>query len=230
MYDEALSFDQLALGIAKRFADTGNGSIEISATALPKLAKSYVTQSIVVKKRYHYYDYFYRAESLEFFLSRSDCEGLALALLAVVMHAGDSFTLHVRHPDSEIRSLRVPPPRSELNGLGLHYLATKFVYSPTDAMADPAARLRTSDKPVFKLCPSTPHIEPADWEKRDRIEIAASDVGLLVLARMLLNLGRGPANLTELELAWFAGTNESSLGPGSAEARFWLPGSIARDD
>jgi hypothetical protein len=228
MHDEA-TFDQFAPGLLKELGDIGETGIEIPAPSLPNLAPSYFTQSIAVKKTYHYYEHYYRAESLEFFVSRTDCQRLALAMLAIVMRKADILVLHLKHPDSQIRSLRVPQPRSEVNRLGLQYVGTKYVYSPTNAMADLTSHARTGDKPVFKLCASTPHIEPRDWEKRDVVEVDASDVGLLFLIQMLLDLGCGPADRTELELS-FSGGSESSVGPRSAEARFWLPGSIARPE
>jgi len=227
MHGEEASFDQLAIGVFTQSADAGKTRVEIPATSLPHLAGSYVTHSIVVKKTYHDYEYYYRAESLEFFVTRTDCQRLALALLAVVMRQGEGLVLHLRHSDSQIRSVQVPHPRSEINRLGLQYVGTKYVYSPTNAMAELTSQARTSDKPAFKLCASAPHVQPEDWEKRDVVALDASDVGLLLLVQMLLNLGCGPADRTELALPGFGGGSESCVGPGSAEARFWLPGSIA---
>jgi hypothetical protein len=227
MHDDAKLFDEFAIELIKQFADTGKERIEFPAASLPNLAGSFSTRSIVVKKTYHHYEHFYRAESLEFLLSRSDCQRLALAFLAVVMLESQTFVLHFTHPDSQIRSLRVPRPRSEMNRLGLQYVGTKYIYLPTDAMADLTSQVRASDRPVFKLCADRIDIRPKDWEGRNVVEVDASDVGLLLTVQMLLNLARGPEDRTELELLGLGGC---SVGPGSAEARFWLPGSIARSD
>ncbi len=197
--------------------------VEISSDALPTSLNVVVASSIVVKKTYHYYENFYRAESLDFFLTRSNCLELALALLTVSMQAGPEINLKFTNPRSELRSLHVPPPRSEIRSLGLQYVGKTFKYTP-QKVRPLTSDVRLQDKPVFRLLSDRLRVQPNEWEHRDIVELDSSDVGLLLLVRMLLDLGTIATGPSELELAGLAG---GSVGPGSAEARFWLPDSIA---
>jgi hypothetical protein len=194
---------------------------EIPADTLPSLPDIALTASIVVKKRYHHYDDFYRAESLEFFLTRPDAQRLGLSFLCVAM-CDQVFNLEFAHPQSQVRSLHVLRPRSVIRSLGLRYVGTSFKYSPK-AVRSLTSDAKPDDKPVFKLGSKNPRVRSSEWDKRDAVKLETSDIGLLCLVQMLLDLGTHTRS-AELELTSLGG---GSVGPGSTEVRFWLPDSIA---
>lgn len=198
-------------------------SCEIKSDFLPNLSCKISTGSIVVRKAHHDYENFYRAECLEFYLSPFDCRRLALAVLSVVMHSSSGFRLDFLHPQSQIKSFRIARPGSQLRNLGYTYIGTSYIYSP-DLLKNLVCDAKVGDKPVFKLCSEVPVINLCEWHLRNVVELDVSELGALLLVKMLLDLGGDCAGCTELELGSLSG---NSVGPGSAEARFWLPGSIA---
>jgi hypothetical protein len=219
---QAIPLEHIDISILEPVLAGRHDEVEIKASSLPRRLEALYTDAIVGKKSYHYYENFYRAESLNFFLEQSDCQRLAVVLLTVAMHGSCGLELALTNRHSELRSIRLPPPRSRLRDIGLRYVGKSFRYSPK-AVRPLTSDASVEDKPVFRLTSHNTRVAPSDWEKRSVVELDISDFGLLLLVSMLLDLGVAATGAMELELAGLGGR---AVGPGSAEARFWLPGSI----
>jgi len=63
-----------------------------------------------------------------------------------------------------------------------------------------------------------------EWENRDTLIITGSDLGMILLAELLLNISNPKQENNEFDLECENGFR--GIGPGSVEVKFWLPGSI----
>ena len=183
-------------------------------------------RSVVITKAIRTYDDYYRADVLDFFATK---EGYCLVvgtMLCTLLHlAPQTLTINLVNPSSTIDVLQIDWPKARHTDLGLRVDRTGFALTVSRMEAlEELVSMELQQKPRLLLIEdSSPH-SASCWEERHSIRLEASETALILLVSALL--GYAKHGEAERELALFAPprTGAESLGPGSAEARFWLPG------
>ncbi|MFZ6769366.1 hypothetical protein ACO0LM_20135 [Undibacterium sp. Di26W] len=181
-----------------------------------------ITQSI------HAYGSVHFVESLEFFSLPQQYFELGLFLLAATIASdGKDRLIHLTNRNSKIRTIRI---------IGSSYwpLEGKFEQSafaleinPKDLKKHPwlDKDIDVYSLPILNRGNESDYCySKKDWEDRDWLVLSGGPLANIRLAELLLKLGHPENDCLEVELEVEGGFR--GVGPLSAEARFWLPGSF----
>jgi hypothetical protein len=199
------------------------------AGVLPVPPATLSTDRIIIQKRTHGYNSWYRADGLWMSLSPRKCRELGVFLLACAFHGPvETITLTISHPDSDIRRIIIPAGKITLADLpvGLSMVPFALSYFPAEAETHPWIydRCEPHDLPLLALSNADNCIvTEEEWRGRDTIRIWASTPGTFRLAELLLDAGRSSNPVRDYALEGDAGYR--GVAPMSAELRIFLPGS-----
>lgn len=206
----------------------------VRATDLPRLPERTASQSIIITKSLMTYADdglpvgYYRADVLNFLSTRDGYRVLAAALSCALIHRAARVVVDLVNPMSEIKMLCIRAAPGELSSADLRATAfDAFEWRLNHSAAIGAlGELKDPLKPRFLLVHkdvAADHRRP--WGARNHVHLVASEMGLMLLTSAVLDYALNGA--VDVELACRAPPCPgSSLGAASAEARFWLPGSI----
>lgn len=202
-----------------------------SSTNIPVPSRNIRTSSIVIRKGKHGYQAYSITISdvLHFHAHKQSYRLLALLLLAKVFHETPAeICLHLEHPDSQVQTLILGYTQlrpSELF-IGFHTRPHQLLYWPNTVTGyTRMASLPENLLPQFSLTNEIDSrgFQQEEWEQRNIVRCTGSEYGNVAIAHLLLNLSRKAEKAAELHLESEHGNR--SLGIGSAEVTFWLPGS-----
>jgi hypothetical protein len=198
------------------------------AGVLPRPPASISTDRIIIRKGYHDYNGWYRADALRMYLTQKKCRELALFMLAVGFHCPrKATTLSITHPDSSIRRIIIRASELRLDDPPAGFSMTPFAlnYYPSETETFPWTHdCNARDLPVLALSNADDCVGPndRDWLNRDTIWMGMSEAEFR-LAELMLNAGCSWNPVREYALEGDAGYR--GVGPMSAELRIFLPGS-----
>jgi hypothetical protein len=208
--------------------------LRLSAATLP-LPKTYLTTDrLYIVKGTHDYDGCFRAATVLFHAHKATYRQLGLLILAVVFHTmPEAVTVELTHPASAIKRLVVESPMKGPDDISSGYNTRPYVFSyhPEATTRYPwPYPLTPVEFPSFYLTnyeyvPGMTVDE--EWANRDTVRGFGTDVGSVRLAELLLNASQPNNPVDEYVLEGDGGNRK--VGYLSAEAHFWLPGSIGWD-
>lgn len=221
-------FGQLAQTIPASLDDT----FLFSAQIFPDFPNTIEAPMLVVQKGLHYYGGSFRADQLHFQAFKNTYRQLGLLILACLFQPELPDTqLKLTHPASEIKSLAIVNLQKNRPYPGEYRtLPYQFSYLPQEAQKHPwydryDVLCNPSHLPCFLLTNNQDaSVTEEEWRQRDIVQGFGSDRGSVLLAELLLNISRNENTVDEYELEGEAGFR--GVGPGSAEVRLWLPGSL----
>lgn len=215
----------------------------LSASDLPAMPATSTCESIMVTKSVMGYSDsggfgsgldrdeggYYRADVLNFCASQRGYCVLATAMASVLLHRGEASTeILFTSPQSQVKALILQKGHADYADLGLVVAPVSF--TPTldrGAALEALVSLDDLRKPRFLL---THRDDLTDvqkpWDARDHVRLAASEIGLLLFTSALIDYALHGTPDRELACRAPPLTGGDVLGMCSAEARFWLPGSI----
>jgi hypothetical protein len=204
------------------------GDIVLDAGVLPLPPAALSIDRIVIRKATHGYNSWYLADALWMSLSLRTCRELGVFLLACVFHGpGETTTLTISHPDSDIRRIIIPAGKLTPADLpfGLSMIPFAFRYTPGEPESHPwMYDSCTHDLPLLALSNEDDCVGGDEqWRRRDTVRIWASSPGTMRLAELLLDVGCSANTIREYALEGDAGCR--GVAPMSAELRIFLPGS-----
>lgn len=183
-----------------------------------------------IKKRYHDYDSHYRADSLHFFSNKITYKLLGLAILSIVFHQDcEKMIIKIINENSDIKNLIIKYDfRHDSKGVE-GYIAKPFrfeyFFSEIKRFPWENLQLQSFDLPLFFLTNEDESIiKDEDWQNRDTLIITGSSSGLVRISTLLLDMSNSGQVQDEFDLENELGV--AGVGHGSAEAKFWLPGSL----
>jgi hypothetical protein len=186
------------------------------------------SESIFIRKTFHDYNSWYRADRLLIFLESHVSRELAVFLLACVFHEPERTVLELPQAHSDIRriihrSLKHEPDDPPV-GLSLRPVA--FRYFPRATEKHPWLDEREPNNlPLLALSDADEFAyTEAEWQGRDTVFLESSYSGTVRLAELLLNAGCSWNDVREYELEGDAGFR--GVAPMSAELQIILPGSF----
>jgi hypothetical protein len=207
----------------------GNHHLFLSAHNLPIPPVELNTDQLLVARLQHGYNDCYRADALWFQARKQTYTYLGLLILAVLFHP-EPTSVHIalHHPASDIKHLLVEYAYPGDTYPGYHSRPYGLCYYPDDpsGYGHRWSRFDRFDLPSFYLtCWRKQPITEEEWQSRDTVRGFGSDTGSAQLAELLLNAGHPLNTITQLTLESDAGYG--GVGRLSAEATFFLPGSLA---
>lgn len=194
----------------------GSLPVEVEASGLK------ITQS------QHAYGSVHLVETLEFYALPQQYFELGLFLLAAVIAPdGKDRLIHLANQNSKIKTIRIV-------GRSHWPLEGKFEQSsfeldinPNDLKKHPWLDdgIDVNNLPTLNRGNESDYCYSAkDWEDRDWLVLPGGPLAKIRLAELLLKLGHPENDCLEVALEVEGGFR--GVGPLSAEARFWLPGSF----
>ena len=204
----------------------------LNAVTLPQTPAIVTTDQLIIRAGQHaYHSYTHSCvDALHFHASKRTYRLLGLCLLAKVFHA-EPVSIHIMltHPQSTVRAMLLDYDQIQGWNLIAQYDTRphQFTYE-AHPVARPwqvldAAFFPSWLLPIFTLTDAAYVAGPCDNQAtRDVVRCVGSDCGSILVANMLLNLGRSVEAATEFVLEGEYGFG--GVGRGSAEATFWLPG------
>jgi len=198
------------------------------------------TDDLIATRTEHRYAYNVIIDVVNFYATGKTYRQLAVLILAALFSDGcERAELELSNQQSRIRRVEILT-----GGLrnkpcwGYAVRPERFTYHPQIPERWPRSwKLDERELPIFDLdfVEGQPHHPVNDLDKRDRLEMRGQDVGLMVVAELLLNIGlpvcsqkaiNGPVppDMTYV-LESFPGHRR--VNPWSAEAQFHLPGSFS---
>ncbi|HET6840108.1 MAG TPA: hypothetical protein VFK06_00215 [Candidatus Angelobacter sp.] len=186
------------------------------------------TDKIVIRKGHVNYDDA-RVDRLQFFASKSTYRELGLLILSVVFRSGGS-RVHVTltEPSSAIRNLVVEYRGNTTRLSGHETIPQKFTFYPQQIETHPWTRQNPDvfGFPRFALTNMRQFVvSEEDWTNRDTVMGFGNDDVSVRFADLLLNFGSPQNEINEVVLEGEGGFR--GVGVHSAEAAFYLPGSLA---
>ena len=223
-------------------ADRLGPEVVFSSGELPRLPGTLACESVMVTKSVMGYGGgfglaqnrdeggYYRADVLNFFSSRVGYRALAGALVCVLLDRTKQGTdVLFTSRDSRVKALHLQRVRRDCAEMGLTLSATAFEakLDRQEAM-DALVRLDDAAKPRFLLTHKDDLTDiQQPWEARDRVRLATSEIGLVLLTSALIDYALHGTPDRELSCRAPPLFGSDVLGMCSAEAHFWLPGSFA---
>lgn len=209
----------------------GSKGFTFTANNFPELPNMLEADQIVVKRRHVNYDDF-RADQLQFFTSKPMYHKLAFLILSVVFRPGGS-RVHVAltNPSSDIKSLIIEYTGSTTRISGHHTVPQKFTFYLHQVSTHPWTGQNPDlcGFPRFVLTNMKQFVvSEEDWANRDTVMGFGNDDVSVRLADLLLNFGSSQNRTNEILLEGEGGFR--GVGVHSAEAAFYLPGSLAWPD
>lgn len=202
-------------------------AFRFDASSAPSLPPSATTDSIVITRAHHNYNGCWRADLLHLFATRQTLRAFGVIVLASLFaQPGSATDITLRHPATDIRTLRVRTPSCQGQALALAPLW--YDYWPQQQRAHPwdCERVDRWDLPALYL---TDHDElggntDAQWLTRDTVVGFGTLHGTARFGQFLLDIGNPTDAGQEYHLEGEAGFR--SVAPLSTELAVWLPGSI----
>jgi hypothetical protein len=215
-------------GLALRVPTTNGDNFVFSAQTLPIPPAYMQTERLLVRRTYHDYNGWYRADSLWFQAHRSTYRNLALLILAVIFHAEPArVQLELTHPASDIKHIIIEYEHKGWREDYPNYVVAlrpyEFNYYPAEAAKHPwyGTHSQPRDLPCFYLTNMGNILyTDEDWHRRDTVIGFGNDQGSIRLAEMLLNASRPQNGISTFELEGEGGFR--GVGELSAEVKFYL--------
>jgi hypothetical protein len=220
-------FDSLACRVPTDAS--GNDSLTFFSATLPIPPTILMTDRLIIGKRRHQYNSYYRADSLVWQAQKPTYRHLGLLILSVVFHeAVDRVQVDLLHPESDIKHLVVEYPYPRELPVGYSTRPYAFEYFPCAAEKHPWYHTTLAepkhDLPCFFLTNlDDTVVSDEQWEKRDTVRGFGSDEANVRFAELLVNASRPDSEVDEYELEGEGGFR--GVGPQSAEVMLFLPGS-----
>jgi hypothetical protein len=200
------------------------GHVVLGPDDFPMLPSTIRSQAITIRKTFKYINDCYRLDVVHFRAARETYRHLGLAILAVIFCPNLSeLCIRIESAESEVRSIKIryngTTPRAAFEYLTVPH---SFKYYPAEISETPwvGRRIPETGWPEFLLTYSGS--EPEEhWEERDTIEGFGSDDAAVLVASLLLDIGRleNHQHLVKLETQVGYG-GVSKLSP---EVHFHLP-------
>lgn len=226
--------------VFKRFKDSFpevfcEDSITFKSDNLTTQSYDFMLNSLALMKEYHYYDNYYRTVQLNWFSRKEDFKYFGLLILSVVFNNDtQEAVIKITNPKSTIKKLIIRFSYNHNFSYIFDYKTIPFSYEywPTEIERIPWTnrKLNHDDYPCFFLTNEKEMIvDEEDWAGRDTVVITGTDVSLILLAELFLNISNKHNKIPEISLEGEMGFR--GVGPGSAEVKIWLPGSTGwRED
>lgn len=223
--------ERLFAELAAKLPTSPDEELELTSATLPRPSAHLTTDQLSIEKGLHDYNGVFRADVVLFHADKSTYRHLGLLILAVVFHTmQEAVEIDLTHPASVIKRLVVESPYKGPADIAAGYNTRPYVfsYSPDATTRYPWPYPLTSvELPCFYLTNGEDCVgvtEEEAWANRDTVRGFGTDVGSVRLAELLLNASQpnNPADEYVLE----GGGGNRKVGYLSAEARFWLPGSV----
>jgi len=187
------------------------------------------THQLVIKKGHHDYEGASRVDALHFFAQNQTYQHLGLLILSVVFRSGGSRThLVLTDPESTVRNLIVEYKGFTQRGFEYRTRPDHFFFFPGKVEKHPwmHQHIDLFNLPTFRLTNLKEFVVTEDdWDQRDTVTGFGNDDASVRLADMLLKLGSPSNETNEVVLEGEGGFR--GVGIHSAEASFYLPGSLA---
>lgn len=179
---------------------------------------------------YHFYgDAPVEAVSIE--LDQATARHLGLLIFARVFHReAPRVVVELTHPRSTLRRLIIGPEAADPR-LGLEVRPHGFLYMPESPGRYPwfSQDIHPSEFPSLTITNADEMVCGAqELPTRDTLTGFGGDEGACRLAELLLNAGQPDHDGDEYALEGECGIR--GVGPGSAEVKIWLPGSLGHLD
>ena len=223
---------QLQRLIAQLISDgvirSGPHAIEFSRNRLSSMPIELELSGLKIVLSSHAYGSVHLVESLEFFAQSQQYFELGVFLLATIIAPdGKDRFIHLADQHSRIKTIRIIGSSYWPEGEKFDQSLFRLEYNPQNLKKHPwlDSNADAQSLPVFNrgnesdCCHSQ-----KDWEDRDWLVLSGMPRANIRLAELLLKLGN-PEN-DSLEVALEVEGGFRGVGPLSAEARFWLPGSF----
>ena len=187
------------------------------------------TDQLVIRKTNLIYEGS-KVDRLQFFAARPTYRELGLVILSVVFRPrGSRVHLVLANPSSHIKNLIVEYRGNTPRVSGHQTLPWKFSFSPERIETHPWSRQNLNDLfglPRFTVTNLKEFVVTEEqWAGRDTVMGFGNDDASVRLAALLLNFGSPGNETTEVVLEGEGGFR--GVGIRSAEAAFYLPGSLA---
>jgi hypothetical protein len=206
--------------------------VVLSALSLPEPPHHADLDDVVIIKSFHHHQGYLNArfDTLILFARPATLRMLGLLVLARLFHPKPTpIRLDLTHPASSIRALVLDfdPDEQATFVPGYRTRAESLTWWPK-----PSERFPLSDRPfptwllpAFNLTNEENVIsaQPQDWEARDIVRCAGTDVGNVLLGEVLLNASL-PGASPEIDLETDVGLG--GVAPGSPQLRITLPESL----
>jgi hypothetical protein len=218
--------------LAKTLPDNEKESFTCTAETFSELPGQLQTDCLVIRKAYLNYEGA-KVDRLQFFARRSTYRELGLLALSVVFHPrGSRVHVVLGNPSSDIKNLIIEYRGSTPRVSGHQTIPWKFSFSSERIETHPWTRQNPTDLfslPRFTVTNLKEFVVTEDqWASRDTVIGFGNDDASVRLAALLLNIGSPANETTEIVLEGEGGFR--GVGVRSAEAAFYLPGSLAWPD
>jgi hypothetical protein len=224
----ACDLDRLFSSIRRALPQAEDQCFTIRAGVVPEPSPEMRTDRIVIEKSYSNYNSVFRRDRLFFHADKASYCNLALLTAAVLFRfEGQSVTLHLDHPASNIRRLVVRPNRPDLDAAGYQTAPLVLNYYPEAADKHPWAfpHIDPYTLPAFLLTNTEEMLRSeAEWERRDVVIGFGRDAATARLVELLFNMSREASTTNEVELEGEGGFR--GVAPFSCDATFLLPGAF----
>lgn len=202
-----------------------------TAQTFPQLLGTLETDQLVIRKGHADYND-YRVDRLEFFAEKATYQQFGLLVLSVVFHPGGSrVRLKLIDPTSTVKNLIIEYEGKTYRDFTYRTKPDEFVFVPgrIDKYPWTSQHRHLFDLPTFRLTNLQQCIvTESDRSGRDTIKGFGSDDASVSLAELLLRMGSPNNRTNEVVLEGEGGFR--GVGVHSAEASFYLPGSLAWPD
>ncbi|SMR71239.1 hypothetical protein SAMN04488030_0866 [Aliiroseovarius halocynthiae] len=201
---------------------------ELTANMFPDISKNLELPDFAIRRGTHQYLDTMRVEYLQISATKDAYRSLGLSMLAAAFQAKDLW-ITLTNEVTEYRYLSVLGSEMLSIGRTANRIALKeFVYAPRERSRHPLFADRLTEFPAFHLKCSDSETPPTDiWEARDTVEGFGRLEPSLLLAELLLDIGRQSNTENEFVLEGPAGFQ--GVDVLSAEVRLWLPGANGYD-
>ena len=198
----------------------------IDADELPLLGDVVECRSVIVRKAVRTYDDYFKADVLDFSATREGYRLVVGAMLCALLHlTTETLTIKLANAKSTIDLLRIRRPNARHADLGLRVDRRSFTLTVSRAEAlEELIAIAPQQKPRFLLIDDDSSNSARSWENRHCVRVEATEKASILLVSALMDYIRHGEAERELALFGSPRTGAESLGPGSAEVRFWLPG------
>lgn len=190
----------------------------------------FMLNSLCIMKSHHYYDDHFRADKLVWFSQKEYFKYFGLLILSVVFNNdAEEARIKITNPNSLVKNIiiRFGFEHNFSKVFDYKTIPYNYEYWPTEITRMPwiHRNIPHSDYPCFFLTNEDEMIaDEADWVNRDTVIISGTDVSLVLLAELLMNISNKNNKITEIDLEGEMGFR--GVGPGSAEVKILLPGSF----
>jgi hypothetical protein len=226
----------------KLFIATNEGENFIfSSETLPIPLSKLETEQLVIKKGQHFYsrvsssdlEFTARYDVIRWQAHKETYKNLGLLILAVLFHPDiDQVNIELTHPLSEIKHLVVAyshPKLQHIDGYVSRPFALGYEPKQTEGYLNTVSNFQPSDLPCFYFANwNSPIYNDAEWKSCDTVIGFGNDVGSSWFAELLLNASLPSNKIVEYRLEGEMGYR--GVGPGSAEVKLYLPGSLGWDN